>query len=218
MAGIPQYFIDEILARSDIIDVVGSRVPLKKAGKEYKACCPFHDEKSPSFTVSFVMAYDHLGFVEAIEELAGRLGLEVPRDNTYSKKNQQAKSLHDLMESISHAYQEHLKRDTTAIDYLKGRGLSGKVAADFRVGSVADKWDTILNKFGETSEQKAQLKLAGMLSENEQGRTYDRFRGRIMFPIRDSRGRVIAFGGRVLNSEDNKSFMVCMKLSKRIDI
>ena len=222
MAGsIPQSFIDEILARSDIVDVVGARVPLKKAGKEYKACCPFHDEKSPSFTVSqskqfyhcfgcgehgtaigFVMAYDHLGFVEAIEELASRLGLDVPREDSYAPKNTQSKSLHELMDKVAFSYQEYLKRDQVAIDYLKKRGVSGKVAADYRVGSVADKWDTVLSKFGtEPSEQK-KLQSAGMLSSNDAGRTYDRFRGRIMFPIRDSRGRVIAFGGRIINPED----------------
>jgi len=222
MAGsIPQSFIDEILARSDIVEVVGARVPLKKAGKEYKACCPFHDEKTPSFTVSqskqfyhcfgcgehgtaigFVMAYDHLGFVEAIEELAGRLGLEVPREEGFSAQNKQTKTLYELMDKIAFFYEENLKRDQAAIDYLKLRGLDGKTAKRFRMGSVPDAWDSVLSRFGQDPAEKQKLDKAGMLSSNDAGRQYDRFRGRIMFPIRDSRGRVIAFGGRVLKSDD----------------
>ena len=135
---IPQSFIDELLARADIVDIVGSRVQLRKAGKEYKACCPFHDEKSPSFTVSpekqfyhcfgcgengtalgFLMAYDHLGFVDAIEELAGRMGLQVPRDESVSNQHSQTKPLHETMEKIARYYQEHLKKDEPAKTYLK---------------------------------------------------------------------------------------------------
>lgn len=218
---IPQSFIDELLARADIVEIVGSRVPLRKAGKEYKACCPFHDEKTPSFTVSsakqfyhcfgcgengtalgFLMAYDHLGFVDAIEELAGRMGLEVPRDEKRSQQQSQTKPLHETMENLATYYQQHLKSDEQAKNYLKQRGLSGQVAATFRVGSVADAWDSVLSRFGETESKKNRLMTLGMLSENENGKIYDRFRGRIMFPIRDSRGRIIGFGGRVLKDDD----------------
>ena len=218
---IPQYFIDELLARADIVDIVGSRVQLKKAGKEYKACCPFHDEKSPSFTVSpskqfyhcfgcgengtalgFLMAYDHLGFVDAIEELANRLGLQVPRDERMSRQQTQLKPLHETMESIARFYQEQLKKDEVAKNYLKGRGLSGKIAADFRVGWVANAWDSVLGRFGKSEDDKKRLMTLGMLSENDSGKIYDRFRGRIMFPIRDSRGRIVGFGGRVIDPDD----------------
>jgi DNA primase len=218
---IPQAFIDDLLARADIVDIVGSRVQLRKAGREYKACCPFHDEKTPSFTVSpdkqfyhcfgcgengtalgFLMAYDHLGFVDAIEELANRLGLQVPRDERKSRQQTQLKPLHETMESIARYYQDQLKTDESAKDYLKNRGLSGQVAAQYRVGSVANAWDSVLSRFGKTDSDVSRLKTLGMLSENEKGKVYDRFRGRIMFPIRDSRGRVVGFGGRVLQQDD----------------
>ncbi|MBT8142979.1 MAG: DNA primase [Gammaproteobacteria bacterium] len=222
MAGsIPQHFIDEILARADIVDIVGSRVQLRKAGKEYKACCPFHDEKTPSFTVSpdkqfyhcfgcgengtalgFLMAYDHLGFVEAIEELAQRMGMQVPRDERASRQQSQMKPLHETMENIAQYYQEQLKQDEAAKSYLKARGLTGKIAADYRVGSVANAWDSVMTRFGKNDSDKSRLKTLGMLSENDKGKVYDRFRGRIMFPIRDSRGRIVGFGGRVLQNDD----------------
>ncbi|NNC96637.1 MAG: DNA primase [Gammaproteobacteria bacterium] len=222
MAGsIPQHFIDEILARADIVDIVGSRVQLRKAGKEYKACCPFHDEKTPSFTVSpdkqfyhcfgcgengtalgFLMAYDHLGFVEAIEELAQRMGMQVPRDERASRQQSQMKPLHVTMEKIAQFYQEQLKQDEAAKSYLKARGLTGKIAADYRVGSVANAWDSVMTRFGKSDADKSRLKTLGMLSENDKGKVYDRFRGRIMFPIRDSRGRIVGFGGRVLQNDD----------------
>ncbi len=223
MAGrIPQHFIDDLLARADIVEVINSRVPLKKAGREYKACCPFHDEKTPSFTVSpgkqfyhcfgcgahgtplgFLMDFDHMSFVEAVEELASMLGLEVPREEGAAP----ARSNDDLYAVLRQAgsfYQEQLKNSPAAVDYLKGRGLTGQIAVDFAMGYAPDAWDQLLKELGNDSQQQRQLLMTGMLIEREGGGFYDRFRGRIMFPIRDARGRIIGFGGRVLGDGEPK--------------
>lgn len=231
MAGIiPRSFIDDLLARLDIVDVIDARVKLKKQGKNYGACCPFHNEKTPSFSVSqekqfyhcfgcgvhgnaidFVMEYERLEFVEAIEELASSLGLDVPREQrsggqgSFSKgpsaNSEQKRSLYDLMGAIGKYYQDQLKQSSSkvAIDYLKGRGLSGEIAQKFGIGYVSDEWDNIRTNFGQQKQVQDMLVTAGMLIENDKGNRYDRFRGRIMFPIRDRRGRVIGFGGRVLD-------------------
>ncbi|OEF25463.1 DNA primase [Vibrio rumoiensis] len=235
MAGhIPRSFIDDLLARVDIVDLVDPRVKLKKQGKNYGACCPFHNEKSPSFIVSpdrqtyhcfgcgvhgnaidFMMVYERLEFVEAIEELAHLQGLEVPREqrsggnfqNSAPKAStEQKRNLYDLLGSISQFYRSQLKvsANKVAIEYLKNRGLSGEIVQKFDIGYVPDDWDSVRKNFGQQQTVQDMLVEGGMLIENDKGNRYDRFRGRIMFPIRDRRGRVIGFGGRVLGDEKPK--------------
>jgi DNA primase len=219
MAGrIPPQFIDELLNRVDIVDLINSRVPLKKAGKDYQACCPFHDEKTPSFTVSrdkqfyhcfgcgvhgtaigFLMEYDRMGFVEAVEELAQREGLEVPREGGESS-GPDYRPLYETLEESARFYRwqlRHHPEGQRAIDYLKGRGLSGEITAEFGIGFAPPGWDNLLNHLGKDDEGLVKLRTTGMVSEPE-GKCYDRFRERIMFPIRDKRGRTIAFGGRII--------------------
>ncbi|HDU8571916.1 TPA: DNA primase [Vibrio parahaemolyticus] len=230
MAGhIPRSFIDDLLARLDIVDIIDARVKLKKKGKNYGACCPFHNEKTPSFSVSqekqfyhcfgcgahgnaidFMMEFERLEFVEAIEELASYLGLDVPREQRSGGGGQfnsgpqasssEKRSLYDLMGSIAQFYRNQLKQPSSkvAIEYLKDRGLSGEIVQKFGIGYVADEWDLVRKNFGQNKDNQDMLVTGGMLIENEKGNRYDRFRGRIMFPIRDRRGRVIGFGGRVL--------------------
>lgn len=228
MAGsIPQQFIDDLLSRVDIIDVVNRRVPLKRAGSEYKACCPFHDEKTPSFTVSqskqfyhcfgcgahgtaigFLMDYDGLGFPDAIEELASDLGLAVPREGggTSGPDN---RPIYEVLEQtaqyFSRALLNHPKAQQ-AISYLQSRGLSGDVAKRFRIGFAPPGWDNLLRELGNNATGKQQLRDAGLISEPE-GKCYDRFRNRVIFPILDSRGRVIGFGGRVIEDEDSPKYL-----------
>ena len=231
MAGlIPQRFIDDLLNRTDIVEVVGARVQLKKTGKNYSACCPFHQEKTPSFTVSpdkqfyycfgcgaggnalgFVMDHDHLEFPEAVEELAKRAGLEVPREDSRpgQKPRQPVDSpLYPLLSAAADFYRHALKSHPArqaAVDYLKGRGLSGVIARDFGLGFAPPGWDNLMKHLGGDSLQEKAMIDAGLLIENaDTGKRYDRFRDRVMFPIRDSRGRVIAFGGRVLGDDKPK--------------
>ena len=231
MAGlIPQSFIDDLLNRTDIVEVVGSRVQLKKTGKNYSACCPFHKEKTPSFTVSpdkqfyycfgcgaggnalgFVMDHDHLDFPQAVEDLAKRIGMDVPREERGpgSRSRQPVDSpLYPLLAAASDYYRQALKSHPArkaAVDYLKGRGVSGLIARDFALGFAPPGWDGLLKHLGEDPLQQKAMIDAGLLIENtDTGRRYDRFRDRIMFPIRDSRGRVIAFGGRVLGDDKPK--------------
>ncbi|HBC3490296.1 DNA primase [Vibrio alginolyticus] len=230
MAGhIPRSFIDDLLARLDIVDIIDARVKLKKKGKNYGACCPFHNEKTPSFSVSqekqfyhcfgcgahgnaidFLMEFDRLEFVEAIEELASYLGLDVPREQRSGghgsfqsgpqASSSEKRNLYDLMGSIAQFYRNQLKQPASkvAIEYLKDRGLSGEIVQKFGIGYVADEWDLVRKNFGQNKENQDMLVTGGMLIENDKGNRYDRFRGRVMFPIRDRRGRVIGFGGRVL--------------------
>ncbi len=230
MAGhIPRSFIDDLLARLDIVDIIDARVKLKKKGKNYGACCPFHNEKTPSFSVSqekqfyhcfgcgahgnaidFMMEFERLEFVEAIEELASYLGLDVPREQRSGGSGQfksgpqasssEKRSLYDLIGSIAQFYRNQLKQPSSkvAIEYLKDRGLSGEIVQKFGIGYVADEWDLVRKNFGQNKDNQDMLVTGGMLIENDKGNRYDRFRGRIMFPIRDRRGRVIGFGGRVL--------------------
>ena len=236
MAGrIPRQFIDDLLARADIVDIVDSRVPLKKAGKNYQACCPFHNEKSPSFTVSqdkqfyhcfgcgehgnaisFLMEFDRLDFVDAIEELANHCGIEVVREenNTSPAEHrrqqevyQQKQDDYELMNQISHFYQQQLKvaaDKEVAVNYLKGRGLSGEVVKRFSIGYISEAWDGMMKAYSRNGQANQQLVELGMAIQGDKSRPYDRFRGRIMFPIRDKRGRVIGFGGRVLGDEKPK--------------
>jgi len=224
MAGsIPRTFIDDLLTRVDIVDVIDSRVSLKKAGKSYKACCPFHNEKSPSFTVSpdkqlyhcfgcgasgsvirFLMDYEHMEFVEAVEDLAKTAGVEVPYEGSNRPKQNASKlyELHELMEQVCQFYTSQLNshaHKAHAVDYLKKRGLSGQTAKAFDIGYAPPGWDNLLKKFGSNPHTVKQLVDTGMLVVKDNGKTYDRFRERIMFPIRDRRGRVIAFGGRIID-------------------
>jgi DNA primase len=225
MAGrIPQHFIDELVARADIVDVIGSRVPLKKGGKEFKACCPFHDEKSASFTVvpdkqfyhcfgcgahgtalGFLMEYDHLSFVEAVEELAARVGLEVPREDDPTFKPKPTDDLFATLEQAAKLYNEELLRSDRAIQYVKKRGLTRDTAQRFLLGYAPDAWDFIGKQLGTTDNDARRLLSVGLVIEREQrGGHYDRFRDRVMFPIRDTRGRVIGFGGRILDQGEPK--------------
>ncbi|MBS0973218.1 DNA primase [Serratia rubidaea] len=223
MAGrIPRVFINDLLARTDIVDLIDARVKLKKQGKNYHACCPFHHEKTPSFTVNgekqfyhcfgcgahgnavdFLMNYDRLEFVETIEELATMHGLEVPYEagtGPSQIERHQRQSLYQLMEQLSTFYQQSLQQPNgkQARDYLQQRGLSDEVIRHFAIGFAPAGWDNALKRFGRERDGRTTLNDAGMLVTNDQGRSYDRFRERVMFPIRDKRGRVIAFGGRVL--------------------
>ena len=230
MAGrIPQSFIDELLSRVDVIDVVDSRVKLKKTGKNYSACCPFHNEKSPSFTVSpdkqfyycfgcgasgtalrFIMEFDGLNFPDAVDKLAEQLNMEVPREASSQRdieQEQQHQSLFKRMEAASKFFEKQLRehdQKDKAVSYLKNRGLSGKAAKFFGIGYAPPGWDGLQSELGTDKNAIKELISCGMLIEKEDGRTYDRFRDRIMFPIRDARGRFIAFGGRVLGDEKPK--------------
>jgi DNA primase len=223
MAGrIPQQFIDDLLARTDIVEVIDSRVPLKKAGREYTACCPFHSEKTPSFTVSpvkqfyhcfgcgahgsaitFLMEYERLEFVDAIEELASRAGLSVPREGG-DEPFKQRQDLYGVMEEAAKYYRQQLKHSQPAVDYLKSRGLTGQIAGDFGIGYAPPGWDNLIKALGTKSITSDTLNDAGLVIKKDGGGFYDRFRHRIMFPIRDRRGRVIAFGGRAIGDDNPK--------------
>ena len=229
MAGrIPQSFIDELLTRTDIVDVIDSRVQLKKAGREYKACCPFHNEKTPSFTVSqvkqfyhcfgcgahgtaisFLMDYDHMGFVEAVEELAHMAGLEVPHEAVADSTAAAAsRPLYELLEKAADYYRQQLRdhpESQRAVDYLKQRGLTGDVAARFGIGFAPPGWDNLVSAFGQDRAGRQALLETGLAIERNDGSgIYDRFRDRIQFPIHDRRGRTIGFGGRVLGDDTPK--------------
>ncbi len=243
MAGrIPQAFIDELLTRTDIVDIIESRVPLKKAGREYKACCPFHNEKTPSFTVSqvkqfyhcfgcgehgtaitFLMNYEHMEFVEAVEELAHRAGLEVPRESGGEARSGPSTQPHyALLEKVSAWYREQLRahpQADRAVDYLKQRGLTGEIAARFNIGYAPPGWENLASALGnekvrpgtvreagpgDASTRKLLLELGLTVQREGSEGVYDRFRDRIMFPIRDRRGRTIGFGGRVLDDTTPK--------------
>ena len=227
MAGrIPQGFIDDLLARADIVEVIDSYVPLRKAGKDHQALCPFHEEKTPSFTVSqnkqfyycfgcgaggtvitFIMEYNGLGFVEALEDLAGRYGLEIPREAGYQPVSNQHDELYELLEQAAKFYQGQLhENDGRAIDYLKKRGISGAVIKDYEIGYAPPGWKNLGNALGKSAAAKTRLVEAGMIVRRDTEGFYDHFRDRIMFPIRDQRGRMIGFGGRVLG-EDIPKYM-----------
>ena len=231
MAGlIPQSFIDDLLNRTDIVDVVSSRVQMKKAGKNYTACCPFHKEKTPSFSVSpdkqfyycfgcgaggnalgFIMDHDNLDFPQAVEELAKAAGMEIPREESgrpHKPRQPTDSPLYPLLTAAADFYRQALKSHParkSAVEYLKGRGLTGEIARDFGLGFAPPGWDNLFKHLSnDTLQQKAMID-AGLLVENaETGKRYDRFRDRVMFPIRDSRGRIIAFGGRVLGDDKPK--------------
>lgn len=221
---IPKSFIQDLLNRLDIVDVIERYVPLKKAGANYVACCPFHNEKSPSFTVSqgkqfyhcfgcgahgtaigFVMEHGGLGFVDAVEELASMAGLKVPREAEPAGQAQKkaAPDLYELMMSVTRYYRECLKQSPRAIGYLKGRGLSGEIAARFGIGYAPDGWQNLANVVPDYSS--ASLLEAGLvIVKEEDNKRYDRFRDRIMFPILNARGQVVGFGGRILDKGEPK--------------
>ncbi len=226
MAGrIPPEFIDALLARTDIVHLINSRVPLRKAGKEYQACCPFHDEKTPSFTVSpekqfyhcfgcgahgsaigFLMEYERQEFHEAVEELAQQAGMEIPAAGEMVRAGPDPRPLYDLLDQAARLYRCQLRRHPAApraVDYLKGRGLTGEIAAAFGLGFAPPGWDFLLGTLGDSTQVRERLLQGGLVIEQD-GKRYDRFRDRIMFPIRDRRGRVIGFGGRVLGDEKPK--------------
>ena len=223
---IPREFIDDIIARTDIVELVDSRVRLKKAGRNHQACCPFHDEKSPSFTVSqdkqfyhcfgcgahgnvisFLMEFDRLEFPEAIEELAQYHSIEVPREKggappPSAEQKQQKESDYELMEKVAKFFAQQLRihpDKAKAVNYLKNRGLSGEIVKAFDMGYAPPEWDSVLKNFGVSPEYQRQLLDLKLITENDNRRRFDFFRDRIMFPIRDKRGRVIGFGGRVLD-------------------
>ena len=222
---IPREFIDELLARLDVVEVIDRRVPLKKAGKDFKACCPFHNEKTPSFTVSrpkqfyhcfgcgvsgtaitFLMEFEHLSFPEAIEELAGEAGLEVPDTGPARSGDNPTLPLLEILGEASRYYKDQLRSHSdasTTIAYLKQRGLTGEIAAQFDLGYAPTGWDNLSSTAG--NEEKLDLMVkAGLISKRESGGHYDRFRARVIFPIHDNKGRVIAFGGRLLDEGEPK--------------
>jgi len=218
---IPKSFIQDLLNRLDIVDVIERYVPLKKAGANYVACCPFHNEKSPSFTVSqskqfyhcfgcgahgtaigFVMEHVGMGFVEAVEDLARSAGVDVPREVSNAPQHKVAPDLYELMQAATRYYREQLKTSPRAIDYLKGRGLSGEIAARFGIGYASEGWQSLAGAVPDY--QDASLVETGLVIEGESGKRYDRFRDRIMFPIVNVRGQVIGFGGRVLDKGEPK--------------
>jgi DNA primase len=235
MAGrIPQHFIDDLMQRVDIVEVIDSRVPLKKAGREYHACCPFHNEKTPSFTVSptkqfyhcfgcgvhgtalgFLMDYEHMDFVDAVEELARSVGMEVPREAApvgERVREDNTGPLYELLDQAARYFRQQLRQHPAAqraVDYLKGRGLSGEIAKDFGLGYAPPGWDNLLQSLGTDAQTLALMERAGLLIKKDDGGKdgrafYDRFRDRIIFPIHDRRGRVIGFGGRVMGDDTPK--------------
>ena len=231
---IPQHFIDDLVARADIVELIGARVPLKKAGREYRACCPFHDEKTPSFWVSpakqfyhcfgcgahgtalgFLMNYDRLPFPEAVEELAARLGVQVPREALPAGAAPQAAGddLYGLLAEVAAFYQAELAHSERARAYVGKRGLDAGSLERFSIGYAPASWNEVLRRFGATDDARRRLSEAGLIIERERAPGeqrrpgegyYDRFRDRLMFPIRDARGRVLAFGGRILDQGEPK--------------
>jgi DNA primase len=222
---IPESFIQELLHRVDVVELIDGYVPLKKAGANFAACCPFHNEKSPSFTVSptkqfyhcfgcgahgtaisFLMEYSGLGFIDAIKELASRVSLQVPedegRDGKRAHDGPKLTTLTEIMARAAKYYYEQLKHSEKAINYLKGRGVSGEIAQKFGIGYAPDGWQNLGAAFEDYTI--SELQLAGLVIKNEQGRLYDRFRDRVMFPIMNQKGEVIAFGGRVMGEGEPK--------------
>jgi len=221
---IPPDFIDDVLSRTDIVEIIDARVKLKKTGQNYSGLCPFHTEKTPSFSVNgdkqfyycfgcqasgsalkFLMEFDRMDFITAVETLAARAGLEVPREEQSaeaSAQQQKRKSIYEVLEQAATFFKQQLKDHPTrdqAVSYLKARGLSGEIARDYGLGFAPPGWDNLLQHLGKTNHERQMLIDGGMVIEKpEENKTYDRFRERIMFPIRDLRGRVIAFGGRII--------------------
>ncbi|HEV2607648.1 MAG TPA: DNA primase [Xanthomonadaceae bacterium] len=226
MARIPDAFIDDLLARTDLVEVIGARVPLKRQGREYSARCPFHDERSPSFTVSptkqfyhcfgcgahgtaisFLMNYDRLEFLDAVEELAKRAGMEVPKETFQRNASGETQDLYSALDAAAQFFRKQLDATPKAQEYLRKRGVDADNRARFGIGYAPDGWDGLKNALGTDERRMRLLESAGLFSKNEAGRIYDKFRKRIMFPIHDRRGRVIAFGGRVTDKEDTPKYL-----------
>lgn len=224
---IPQSFIDDVLSRTDIVDLIDARVKLRKAGRNYMACCPFHQEKSPSFTVtrdkqfyycfgcgvsgnavSFLMDYDHVGFIDALKQLADRVGLTLPETERDTSPRESLDPVYQILDEAARYFEQQLRHSPQkdrAVRYFKGRGLSGEIARSFRLGYAPPGWDNLLGKLASSPERRELLLKTGLLVKNEQRQSvYDAMRDRVIFPIRDFRGRVIAFGGRVLNDDKPK--------------
>jgi DNA primase len=226
MARIPDAFIDELLARTDIVEVIQARVPLKRQGREYSARCPFHDERSPSFTVSptkqfyhcfgcgahgtaisFLMNYDRLEFLDAVDELARQAGMEVPREARQRAANPESQGLYEVLDQACRYFQRQLAGSDRARGYLDDRGVGEAVRAQFSVGYAPEGFSALKDALGTDPRQLQLLDRAGLLSKNDRGHVYDKFRDRVMFPIHDRRGRVIAFGGRVLGKDDGPKYL-----------
>jgi len=226
MARIPDAFIDDLLARTDIVELIGSRVPLKRQGREYSARCPFHDERSPSFTVSptkqfyhcfgcgahgtaisFLMNYDRLEFLDAVDELAKRAGMEVPRDTLQRNVNPDSVDMYAALEAADQFYRRQLAATPKALEYFARRGVSDAVRAQFGLGYAPDGFSALRDALGTDPRRMKLLERVGLFSKNDKGHVYDKFRDRVMFPIHDRRGRTIAFGGRVLQKDDGPKYL-----------
>lgn len=233
MAGlIPNDFIDSLIERSDIVEIIGNRIELKKKGKDHWACCPFHNENSASFSVNsvkqfyycfgcgasgtalkFLQEYDSLNFVEAVEELARTVGVEVPREEQSQRSQQrqkQQRTSYDLMAKCAEYFEQQLYQHPNANqvqDYVVGRGLTEETVKTFQIGYAPSGWDNLIKQFNNHEQTNRELLTTGMLTQNEKGRIYDRFRERLMFPIRDIKGRVIGFGGRVMRPDDKPKYL-----------
>jgi DNA primase len=226
MARIPDAFIDDLLARTDIVEVVGTRVPLKRQGKEYAARCPFHDERSASFTVSptkqfyhcfgcgahgtaisFLMNYERLEFLDAVDELARRVGMEVPRDTRVRNEDSDSRDLYAAVDAAATFFQKQLAASGKALEYIQRRGIDAGIVATYAIGYAPDGYSGLKDALGTDARRMSLLERAGLFSKNDKGHVYDKFRDRLMFPIHDRRGRVIAFGGRVLDPEDTPKYL-----------
>ena len=226
MARIPDAFIDDLLARTDIVEIVNARVPLKRQGKEYAARCPFHDERSASFTVSptkqfyhcfgcgahgtaisFLMNYDRLEFLDAVDELARRVGMEVPRDTRQKNEDTGARDLYAAMEAAAQFFRRQLAGSDKARDYVAGRDISPDIVERYGIGYAPDGFGALRDALGTDQRRMQLLERGGMFSKNDKGAVYDKFRDRLMFPIHDRRGRTIAFGGRVINPGNSPKYL-----------
>jgi len=223
---IPREFIDELLARTDIVELIDARVPLTKGGRDFKACCPFHNEKTPSFTVSqtkqfyhcfgcsangsaigFLMEFEHLSFREAIEELAQSAGLEIPDTGPARAEDTLTPALLDALADANRFFKEQLRHhemSAEAVRYLKERGLSGEIAAVFELGLAPPGWDSLSQTAQGDNNLLDLMAKAGLIAHKDNGQFYDRFRSRVIFPIHDYKGRVVAFGGRILGDGEPK--------------
>lgn len=226
MARLSDAFIDDLLARTDIVELINARVPLKRQGKEYSARCPFHDERSPSFTVSptkqfyhcfgcqahgtaisFLMNYDRLEFLDAVDELAKRAGIEVPRETQQRNEQPDTRDLFNALEAAAQFFQKQLAGSAKARDYLDARDVDADTRTQFAIGYAPDGYSALKDALGTDARRLGLLERAGLLSKNDKGHTYDKFRDRVVFPIHDRRGRVIAFGGRVLGKDDGPKYL-----------
>ena len=226
MARIPDAFIDDLLARTDIVEVVGTRVPLKRQGKEFAARCPFHDERSASFTVSptkqfyhcfgcgahgtaisFVMNYDRLEFLDAVDELAKRVGMEIPRDTQQRNADPDTRDIYSALEASAGFFRKQLEASDKARAYVEGRGIDPAIVEQYAIGYAPDGFSALRDALGSDPRRMQLLERGGMFSKNDRGNIYDKFRDRLMFPIHDRRGRVIAFGGRVIDPEDSPKYL-----------